>query len=212
MRSRSSILRYAGRRLLHTAPGLAGLLVLAVAGTAGIAFAAIPGGDGKVSACYAKQGGALRVIDKAKGQTCKASERRLVWNQRGLRGLTGAAGAAGAKGAAGAAGSTGPAGPAGPAGPVALKYVLSGALSVAPGAQNGAEVECPSGMSVTGGGLINDSGDTGVNINASYPFDRDGTVGGSVPNGGWGGWVNNAGTATVAFEVYAICTSASSVS
>ena len=117
MRSRSSILRYAGRRLLHTAPGLAGLLVLAVAGTAGIAFAAIPGGDGKVSACYAKQGGVLRVIDKAKGQTCKASERPLVWNQRGPRGVPGPAGPGGASGAAGAAGAQGPAGPEGPQGP-----------------------------------------------------------------------------------------------
>jgi hypothetical protein len=117
MQSRSSILRYAGRRLLHTAPGLAALLVLAVASTAGIAFAAIPGADGKVSACYAKQGGVLRVIDKAKGQTCKASERPLVWNQKGLRGLTGPAGPAGANGAAGAAGARGPAGPEGPEGP-----------------------------------------------------------------------------------------------
>jgi hypothetical protein len=120
MRSRSSIHVYAGRRLLHTAPGLAGLLVLAVAGTAGIAFAAIPGGDGKVSGCYAKQGGALRVIDKAKGQTCKTGERPLVWNQRGLRGLPGAAGSAGpagANGAAGAAGAQGPSGPQGPQGP-----------------------------------------------------------------------------------------------
>lgn len=117
MRSRSTILRYAGRRLLHTAPGLAGLLVLAVASTAGIALAAIPGGDGKISACYAKHGGALRVIDKTKGQACRASERRLVWNQRGLRGVPGSAGAAGANGAAGTAGAQGPAGPQGPQGP-----------------------------------------------------------------------------------------------
>jgi hypothetical protein len=117
MPSRSSIVRYAGRRFLHTAPGLAGLLVIAVAGTAGIAFAAIPGGDGKVSACYAKQGGALRVIDKAKGQTCKAGERPLAWNQKGLRGLTGPAGPAGANGATGPVGAQGPAGPEGPQGP-----------------------------------------------------------------------------------------------
>jgi Collagen triple helix repeat (20 copies) len=116
MRSRASIFRYAGRRLLHTAPGLAGLFVLAIAGTAGIAFAAIPGGEGKVSACYAKQGGALRVIDKAKGQTCRASERPLVWNQRGLRGVPGPAGQAGANGPAGAAGAQGPAGANGAAG------------------------------------------------------------------------------------------------
>jgi hypothetical protein len=117
MPSQSSILRYAARRLLHTAPGLAGLLVLAVAGTAGVAFATIPGGDGRISACYAKQGGALRVIDKAKGQTCKATERPLVWNQRGLRGVPGPTGATGAAGPVGAQGPTGPQGPQGPEGP-----------------------------------------------------------------------------------------------
>jgi hypothetical protein len=206
MRTRSTILRYAGRRLQHTVPGLVGLLVLAVAGTAGIAFAAIPGSDGQIHACYAKHGGALRVIDKAKGQHCKADERRVAWNQRGLRGATGAAGIPGATGAPGAAG------PPGPAGPVALKYVLSGPSSVAPGEQNGAEVACPSGMSVTGGGLYNASEDTGVTLNASYPFDGDGATGGFVPDDGWAAYVNNEGTETVGFAVYAICTSPTSVS
>jgi hypothetical protein len=91
--------------------------VLAVASTAGVAFATIPGGDGKVSACYAKQGGALRVIDKAKGQACKPTERPLVWNQKGLRGPAGPAGATGSAGAAGAQGPAGPQGPQGVEGP-----------------------------------------------------------------------------------------------
>ena len=194
---------------MHTAPGVAGLLVLAVAGTAGIAFAAIPGGDGKVSACYAKQGGALRVIDKAKGQSCRASERPLRWNQRGLQG---ARGVAGTPGAAGPTGPTGATGPTGPAGPVALKYVLSGPMSVAPGTQDGAEVECPSGMSVVGGGAYVDSEDTSVSINTSYPFDSTPMQGGFVPNGGWAAYVNNPTADWVPFAVYAVCTSASSAS
>jgi hypothetical protein len=67
-------------------------------------------------------------------------------------------------------------------------------------------------MSVTGGGLYNASEDTGVNINASYPFDGDGMVDGFLPNDGWAAYVNNTSDEFVSFAVYAICTSASSVS
>jgi hypothetical protein len=95
---------------------------------------------------------------------------------------------------------------------VALKYALSGPSSVAPGEQAGADAVCPSGMSVTGGGLYNESEDTGVTLNASYPFDGDGMVGGFVPDDGWTAYVNNTSTETVSFAVYAICTSATSVS
>jgi hypothetical protein len=212
MRSRSTILRYAGRRLVHTAKGLAGLLIIAIAGTAGIAFAAIPGSDGKISGCYAKQGGSLRVIDKAKGKSCKASERSLVWNQRGLRGAPGAVGKTGATGAAGPAGAPGAPGAPGPSGPVTVEYALSGPSSVAPGEQAGAEADCPAGMSVTGGGLYNASESTGVSLNASYPFDGDDGAGGFLPNDGWIAFLNNTSDVDVMFAVYAICTPATSVS
>ena len=67
-------------------------------------------------------------------------------------------------------------------------------------------------MSVTGGGLYNASEDIGVSLNASYPFDGDGMAGGFLPNDGWEAFVNNTGAEYVSFAVYAICTSASSVS
>jgi hypothetical protein len=119
MRTTSSMFAYAARRLLHTVPGVIAILAIAViaAGSAGIAVASIPGGDGGIAACYAKHGGALRVINKAKGQTCKASERPLVWNQRGLRGLAGPTGANGATGATGPQGVAGPQGSPGAQGP-----------------------------------------------------------------------------------------------
>ena len=59
---------------------------------AGIAWAAIPGSNGRISACY-DRAGTLRVIDAESGTTCDRRETPLAWNQ------------------------TGPAGPAGPVGP-----------------------------------------------------------------------------------------------
>jgi hypothetical protein len=81
-------LRHGGIRVLAV-----GVVVAAVAG--GIAYAAIPGEDGVISACRHKISGALRVIDSS--ATCNAStELPLNWNQSGP------------------AGSTGPTGPPGP--------------------------------------------------------------------------------------------------
>jgi hypothetical protein len=151
-----------------------------------------------------KQGGALRVIDKAKGQTCKDSERRLVWNQRGPRGLAGSAGSPGATGPAG------PAGPAGPSGPVALNYVASDTLVAPAGEQVGGEVDCPNGQSVTGGGVGVLSSDPAVSINSSNPFDNDSDAD-NILNNGWRADVNNPTAEATLFSVYAICTPASSV-
>ena len=73
-----------------------GAIVAAVGGV-GYAAGAIPGADGKITACYANSSGALRVIDASGGATCDArKEKLLTFNQTG---------------------PTGPAGPAGPAGP-----------------------------------------------------------------------------------------------
>lgn len=66
----------------------------------GVAYAAIPDSSGTIHACYAKSGGALRVIDSA--ASCKSGETSLNWSQQGV------------PGPAGPAGPTGPVGPAGP--------------------------------------------------------------------------------------------------
>jgi type VI secretion system secreted protein Hcp len=77
-----------------------GLLV--VVGGVAVATGAIPAGDGTVRACYATNAnltrtkGDVRVVDE--GDSCKANEKELSWNQRGQ------------------AGEPGPPGPPGPAG------------------------------------------------------------------------------------------------
>lgn len=64
----------------------------------------------KIKACYSKKTGELRVKGKHK---CRRSEKKLVWNKKGVRGRTGPQGP---KGETGATGLTGPQGPTGPAG------------------------------------------------------------------------------------------------
>ncbi|MFD4191946.1 hypothetical protein [Amycolatopsis thermoflava] len=51
----------------------------------GVAWASVPGDDGVIHACYAKNGGALRVSDTG---SCKAGEVALSWNNVGPAGLT----------------------------------------------------------------------------------------------------------------------------
>jgi hypothetical protein len=54
-------------------------------GFGGIALAAVPDTATKtISACYATSGGALRVIDSAAGQKCKATEKPLSWRSAGV--------------------------------------------------------------------------------------------------------------------------------
>jgi hypothetical protein len=78
-------------------------LVAAAATAGGVAYSAIPGGQGVIQGCYAA-GGALRVIDADAGDTCRPSETALAWNQHGPAGPAGPAGAAGPPGAQGPAG------------------------------------------------------------------------------------------------------------
>jgi hypothetical protein len=71
----------------------------------------------KITACYAKKTGSVRLLVKAKAKCRKKTEKALAWNQAGPAGPAGAAGAAGAPGAAGAAGEQGPRGEKGETGP-----------------------------------------------------------------------------------------------
>jgi hypothetical protein len=114
------------------------IVAVGIVAAGGIGYAAIPGADGQIKACYANTNGLLlgiphskgdlRVVDE--GEACRSYETTLKWNQKGIKGDTGATGAAGSLGpvgpvgADGLDGATGPAGPpgqmgpAGPAGPV----------------------------------------------------------------------------------------------
>lgn len=87
-----------------------GWLLITVAvffGGTGWALASIPGPDGTISACYARNG-EVRIIDST--ASCRARETAIRWNQQGIQGP------AGRDGRDGAAGATGPVGPEGPAG------------------------------------------------------------------------------------------------
>jgi hypothetical protein len=80
----------------------------------GVAFAAIPGPDGVIHACYLSNG-TLRLIDPSVS-SCRSNETPVEWNIQGRAGDQGPAGAAGLPGATGATGATGDTGPAGPQG------------------------------------------------------------------------------------------------
>ena len=56
----------------------------------GIAYAAIPGGGGRIQGCYVTKGGALRVVNAA--SECTKQELPLDWNQAGQPGTNGAPG------------------------------------------------------------------------------------------------------------------------
>jgi hypothetical protein len=47
----------------------------------GIAYASIPGSDGRISGCYEPLNGKLRLIDSEAGQTCKRNEQPVSWAQ-----------------------------------------------------------------------------------------------------------------------------------
>jgi hypothetical protein len=110
-----------GRRLL---PMIVAGVVLAAGG---VALATIPDGSGVIHGCYAKSGGALRVID-AGVTNCAKTETSLNWNAQGPQGPVGPAGPAGP---AGPQGPTGPQGPAGPQGPSGMSqgYLASSSSS-----------------------------------------------------------------------------------
>jgi hypothetical protein len=91
------------------------MVILGVAAAA--ASGAIPSAsDGVINGCYQKPGllanpGAVRVIDREKGQTCRSNEIAFQWSQQGPKGAPGSQGVAGPQGDAGPPGQPGPRGP-----------------------------------------------------------------------------------------------------
>lgn len=61
---------------------LAGAAVAVVVTAAGIAYAAIPGSDGEIDACYGKVTGIVRIVDAEAGQQCLANEQAISWRQQ----------------------------------------------------------------------------------------------------------------------------------
>src|SRR4051794_5063525 len=89
----------------HLSPGTILGLIAVVAATAGIAVAANPSSDGKLTACVNKKTKGLRLASSA--GACRKSESKLSWNITGQPGPAGAKGATGAAGAAGTPGAPG---------------------------------------------------------------------------------------------------------
>jgi hypothetical protein len=122
------------------------------------------------------------------------------------------AGVAGPAGAAGPPGLKGPAGPAGPAGPDGaaalpkLVYRVSEISENPPGTQAYGSAVCDSGMHVVGGGVYT-SGGLDQTVNSSGPTSFTGEFHPRT----WTAYVNNKATSPESFQVYAICTTASSV-
>jgi hypothetical protein len=136
----------------------------------------------------------------------------------GRRGAAGPAGPAGQAGPAGPAGAQGPAGPAGqagasgsqgPAGFSSLNYVSESFGPFPAGTQYGAEVACPSGKHVVGGGVESEGDFKQQAINSSFPSDGDNT--GAAGNVAWTAFVDNTSVTALGFTVYAVCGAASSV-
>jgi hypothetical protein len=96
------------RRLLSVRTLLVATAAALAAGGVGIATGAIPGANGQVDGCYSKVGGFLRVVDRAKGETCASRlETPISWDQAGQPGI---------KGDQGPRGDAGPRGDQGPKG------------------------------------------------------------------------------------------------
>jgi hypothetical protein len=116
------------RRALSRAKGLTVFVIGLCLGLVGsIAYAAVPGTGGLISACYSNGSVSgqhvLTILDTAQSALCQTNQTLITWNQAGPAGpagpagIAGPAGAQGPKGDAGPAGSTGPAGATGPQGP-----------------------------------------------------------------------------------------------
>jgi hypothetical protein len=156
---------------------------------AGAAYATIPGSDGVIHACYAKSGGALRVID-ASVTNCKAGETSLNWDQQGQPGPKGDPGEPGPPGPQGEQGE--PGAPGGLSG-----YEVRGnAIAVPAGQRLTATVSCPAGKKVLGGGFFANSEDI-VLLEESADF-----IGQS-----WSVKARNVGAEAIALEAQVFCAS-----
>jgi hypothetical protein len=93
-----------------------------------VAWATIPDADGVIHACL--KNGVPRIVDVDAGESCKASERPLDWNQAGQPGTSG--------------------------GVSGYQLLTGDAVTLGPGASGEASVTCPEGTRALGGGYIAD--------------------------------------------------------
>jgi hypothetical protein len=166
--------------------------VVLVSGGIGIASASIPDSFGLIHGCYSKFGGLLTVIDTNKGQTCPRGSKSLNWNQTGPQGPQGLTGQAGASG---------------PQGPAGASYTFydneSGNITVNPGQIEAASVDCNSGDTATGGGVLQNYGIAGpspdMTVIQSFPLESSGQA------FGWRGDYYNSDSVSHQFVAYVDC-------
>jgi Collagen triple helix repeat (20 copies) len=171
------------------------LVPVAVVGIAllgGAAYATIPDGAGVIHGCYAKSGGALRVIDGTV-TNCKSGETALQWGVQGPQGPQGPQGAQGPQGPQGAQGAQGPQGAAGTPGISGYEVVTGQATSDGVNT-TAATVSCPGGKKVLSGGW------TASTVPAGLYFDAPTNGPGWAAAIGGGGLPNGA-----TLDVYAVC-------
>ncbi|MBC2931961.1 hypothetical protein [Nocardioides sp. zg-1228] len=174
--------------------GLLATLTVAVGAATGA------GRTSAVKACASKSDGSLRLVGTKK--SCRRGEQAVTWNKRGVPGSDGVDGTNGAAGAAGAAGERGPAGAPGVSG----YQIVERSTPVDGFFLGSAEVACPAGKRVVGGGVsaLNAAGrDVGTStflVRAEYP---------SADGSKWGAIVENgSGTVVSRFVIRAICVTA----
>jgi hypothetical protein len=134
------------RRARWILAGAALGLGLSLAGN--LAYAAIPGSGGVISACVSSEAfrgqHLLTLLDTAQKATCGQGESLLTWNQ---------VGPAGPQGPKGDPGAQGPAGPQGPKGDPGATHVVARSTSVSVFRDGDPlEVSCNPGEVATGGG------------------------------------------------------------
>jgi Domain of unknown function (DUF5666) len=109
----------------HSGRVVIGAVVL-LGAAAGIAYAAIPDGNGVYTACMLKNVGTIRLVDPSLQSSsllshCTSVETQITWNRGGPPGPQGLPGPKGETGPQGSQGPNGDAGPAGPSNLAALQ-------------------------------------------------------------------------------------------
>jgi hypothetical protein len=74
---------------IRISPAIVISTVALVVASGGVAVASIPDGSGVIHGCYAKAGGALKVIDTDAGKVCGSKQVPLSWSQTGPAGPAG---------------------------------------------------------------------------------------------------------------------------
>jgi hypothetical protein len=114
----------------------------------------------------------------------------------GPKGDPGAAGGPGAKGERGAPGAPGASG--------TVVHRTGGPYDNANGELNGGFADCPRGMVAIGGGAYGDAERAGQSVNASGPFNADGSA---APTR-WYVWMSNQSGEDASFDVHVVCAAA----